>query len=155
MKIATICLIYFLSLNINFTIEAQTCGFNLNESASVLPHIAGTPGNADYLYVTAGSRLYCIGNQAGAFPEVGFHVPGQMGGIWQQPIKLLDGFRLNIRDHANGEIYRNVCDSFITRSFVTEFSSHLQDQQVRILQTQFVPDNLPVLAVEYQIQNTF
>ena len=154
MKLIYICLIIFLSMSFNFTIEAQTGRFNLNESSIVLPHIAGNPDNADYLYVTAGNRLYCIGNQAGAFPEIGFHVPGQMGGIWQQPVKLMDGFRLNIKNALTGEFYTMNCDSFITYSFVTKFDYQSKNQLLKITQTQFVPDNLPVLVVEYMIQNT-
>ena len=154
MLIKKICLVIFITLIFNIIIDAQTNGFDLNSSSIGLPHITGNPNNADYLYVTAGNRLYCIGNQAGAFPKVGFHVPGQMGGIWQQPIKLLDGYILNIRNPLTGETYRNVLDSFITYSFVTKFRYHIEKQPIRITQTQFVPDNLPVMVVEYVVQNT-
>jgi len=154
MLIKKICLVIFITLIFNIIIDAQTNGFDLNSSSIGLPHITGNPNNADYLYVTAGNRLYCIGNQAGAFPKVGFHVPGQMGGIWQQPIKLLDGYILNIRNPLTGETYRNVLDSFITYSFVTKFRYHIEKQPIRITQTQFVPDNLPVMVAEYVVQNT-
>ena len=128
--------------------------FELYEASSGLPHIFGKQQNAEYLYVTAGSRLYCIGNQAGGFPEVGFHVPGEMGGIWQQPIKLLDGFSLKIKNLQTGLQYTSVCDSFIAYSFVTQFHYSVPAENIRITQTQFVPDSLPVLVVEYKIQNT-
>ena len=132
---------------------AQT-NFHLYEASSGLPHIYGEPKNADYLYVTAGNSLYCIGNQAGEFPEVGFHIPGQMGGIWQQPLKLLDGFSLSVKNSENGLLYSSVCDSFITYSFATKFHFSVPGHSISITQTQFVPDNLPVLVVEYQVQNT-
>jgi len=154
MKTINFWLIIYLCLSINNTIEAQIRGFNLNESSNVLPHIAGKPDNAGYLYVTAGNSLYCIGNQSGAFPKVGFHVPGQMGGIWQHPIKLLDGFRLTIKNELTGESYTNNCDSYIAYSFVTKFNYQSKGNPVKITQTQFVPDNLPVLVVEYTLQNT-
>ena len=148
------CLIVFIIMVFIGPLIAQSSKFNLNEASYGLPHIYGKPENADYLYVTAGNRLYCIGNQAGGFPKVGFHIPGQMGGVWLHPIKLLDGFRLNIKNASTGEIYTNDCDSFITYSFVTKFNYHTKDELLKITQTQFVPDNLPVLAVEYTIQNT-
>ena len=43
-------------------------------------------------YVTAGDRAYLIGSQDGDFPDMGGHVPGEMGGLWLHPIKLVDGF---------------------------------------------------------------
>ena len=43
-------------------------------------------------YVTAGDRAYLIGTQDGNFPDLGGHVPGEMGGLWLHPIKLIDGF---------------------------------------------------------------
>lgn len=135
-------------------LSAQAKEFNLYEASRSLPHIYGKAENAHYLYVTAGNRLYCIGSQDGAFPEVGFHVPGQMGGVWQQPVKLLDGFRLNIGNAGTKKYYKAVCDSFITCSFVSRFQYHIPDQQLFVTQTQFVPDNIPVLVVEYTIQNT-
>lgn len=136
------------------TLTAQAKKFSINEASFGLPHIFGKSENAEYLYVTAGDRLYCIGNQAGEFPKVGFHVPGQMGGVWQQPIKLLDGFSLNIKNQLNGAVYQTICDSFASYSFITKFQYYIKNQPLKIIQTQFVPDNLPVLVVEYTIQNT-
>jgi hypothetical protein len=46
----------------------------------------------DQPYVTAGNRVYCIANQHGEFPEIGWRQPGAMAGVWNHPIKLLDGF---------------------------------------------------------------
>ena len=44
-----------------------------------------------------------IGTQDGNFPDMGSHVPGEMGGVWVPPIKLLDGFRASARDEAAGQ----------------------------------------------------
>ena len=60
-----------------------------------------------------------IGNQYGDFPPAGFHVPGEMSGIWQHPIKLLDGFTLSIQDVKS--IVLDKCDSFITYPLATQF----------------------------------
>src|SRR5450432_4908964 len=99
-----------------FIMAAQP-DFSLVEASKSLPQLRGKKENASYLCVTAGDRLYSIGDQAGNFPSVGFHVPGEMGGIWQQPIKLLDGFRLIITDRKTGVSQQmDKCDSFITYS---------------------------------------
>ena len=47
-------------------------------------------------YVTAGTRTYLIGTQDGNFPDMGEHLPGEMGGGWLHPIKLIDGFRMQL-----------------------------------------------------------
>jgi hypothetical protein len=144
------CLIIFL-LTIQQASIAQSNKFNLDNATNSLPHIKGQAGNADYLYTTAGNRLYCIGSQKGAFPEVGFHVPGEMGGIWQQPIKLMDGYGFVITDNQTGESDTPICDCFTAYSFATKF--HYSASYIGVTQTQFVPDDIPVLIVEYKIQN--
>jgi hypothetical protein len=133
--------------------EAQP-KFSLFEAGRDLPHLYGRKENAHYLYGTTGDRLYCIGDQAGGFPAVGFHIPGEMGGIWQQPIKLLDGFRFSITDTKSGFTDQTEkADSFVTYSFTTQFQYNLPRQHITIYRTQFVPDTLPVLVVEYAIAN--
>jgi hypothetical protein len=136
-----------------FFTRAQSV-FSLGEASKSLPHLNGKKENASYLCVTAGDRLYSIGDQAGNFPSVGFHVPGEMGGIWQQPIKLLDGFRLIITDRKTGVSQQmDKCDSFITYSFTSQFLYRLPQQNLIVTRTQFVPDNIPLLIVEYAITN--
>ena len=69
----------------------------------------------------------------------------------QHPIKLLDGFTLSIQDGAKS-IVLNKCDSFITYPLATQFKYDGADD-LEIVRTDFVPDSLPVLAVEYQVRN--
>lgn len=121
--------------------------FSLSEELKNTVHINGQKDNGDYLYVTAGNMLYSIGNQYGDFPEIGFHVPGEMGGVWQHPIKLLDGFKL----HINSAVL-DKCDQFTTYPFANRFE-YLSDQDISVTRIDFVPDSLPVLVVEYLIQN--
>src|SRR5215468_10254103 len=59
--------------------------------------------NGDRPYVTAGDRAYLIGTQDGGFPDMGGHVPGEMGGLWLHPIKLVDGFWATVTDSATGQ----------------------------------------------------
>ena len=51
-------------------------------------------------YVTAGTRTYVIGTQDGNFPDLGEHLPGEMGGAWLHPIKLIDGFSATVAEPA-------------------------------------------------------
>ena len=42
-------------------------------------------------FVVTGDRLYEVGAENGTYPATGWHIRGEMGGFWSQPIKLLDG----------------------------------------------------------------
>lgn len=43
-------------------------------------------------FKTPGDRVYVIGAQDGTFPKIGWHIHGEMGVVWNYPIKLLDGY---------------------------------------------------------------
>ena len=55
-------------------------------------------------YVAAGDRAYVVGVQDGSLvPDVslnpdgiGWHIKGQMGGVWAHPIKLLHQFQFSL-----------------------------------------------------------
>jgi len=57
---------------------AQQSGY----SAGILEGISNRGENQGEPYVTAGDRAYVIGSQNGNFPDMGTHVPGEMGGVW-------------------------------------------------------------------------
>lgn len=46
---------------------------------------------ADRREVAAGTRAYSIGFEDGRFYGNGWHITGEMGGVWTPPMKLLDG----------------------------------------------------------------
>ena len=48
--------------------------------------------NLDNPSVTAGNRVYSVSTQHGEFQEIGWRQPKEMSGVWNPPIKLLDGF---------------------------------------------------------------
>src|SRR3954452_17047205 len=41
--------------------------------------------------VAAGTRAYAIGFEDGRFYANGWHITGEMGGVWTPPLKLADG----------------------------------------------------------------
>src|SRR6478672_3013877 len=46
---------------------------------------------ADRREVSAGTRAYSIGFEDGRFYANGWHITGEMGGVWTPPLKLVDG----------------------------------------------------------------
>jgi hypothetical protein len=55
------------------------------------PEASTTDRLPDRRYVVAGDRAYVVGYEDGTFPAQGWHVGGEMGGVWTQPLKLVDG----------------------------------------------------------------
>ncbi len=46
--------------------------------------------------LAAGERLYVVGRQDGTFPPTGWHLAGEMGGVWAHPFRLARGFALRL-----------------------------------------------------------
>ena len=62
----------------NSTSDSGSSLFPLLEG---LPRLKGKTAFLDAPYVTAGNRVYAVGHQDGTFPDLGWHVTGEMGGI--------------------------------------------------------------------------
>ena len=65
-------------------------------SAQAAPSLSTTNRLDDRRYVESGSRGYIVGSEAGRFPASGWHIRGEMGGVWTPPLKLLDGIWFGI-----------------------------------------------------------
>jgi glycogen debranching enzyme len=112
-------------------------------------------GKADYLnspYVTAGNRVYMVGNQDGSFPEIGWHIKGEMGGIWDHPIKLMDGFTAELIWKDTSKTL-DQSDSFTNYPTTNKHTYSLKDQNLSIERWQFVPDHKEGLVIQYHIEN--
>jgi hypothetical protein len=94
-------------------------------------------------FITAGSRAYLIGAQHGGFPPIGWHRPGEMGGIWAHPIRLLAGFWLRVDGAWLPEAGR----------FIVEPFSGMQEYQLAhgltVVRRQFVPDGEAAVVVRF------
>ena len=132
------------------------------EESEVTLHRLAVPleyidGKSEYLespYVTAGSRLYMVGHQDGTFPDLGWHVKDEMGGIWDHPIKLLDGFAASLIDKSSGDVYcLDQAESFRNYPFAGQHRYQWEEKDIAISRLQFVPDDVEGLVVEYEIRN--
>ncbi len=103
-------------------------------------------------YVTAGDRVYMIGHQDGTFPDLGWHITGEMGGIWNHPIKLMDGFVAQVE--GVGEPWRlDSARKFVNYPFGNLHSFEDKDLQLVAERFQFVPDGAQGLLVEWTFTN--
>lgn len=106
-------------------------------------------------YVCAGNRALVVGAQNGLFPDFGHHVANEMGGVWDHPIKLLDGFWLHIADEQ-----RDVEGQWLTEA--TEFKNYpmynehryaCEGMELEVIRRQFVPDDVEGVVVRYRIRD--
>jgi len=123
-------------------------------AASVLAGISNHGQHKDQPYVTAGDRAYLIGTQDGNFPDLGQHVPGEMGGLWLHPIKLIDGFWAQVTDPAtHQDIALSESTDFVTYPYGTRFRYGQVLDSLDIERFQFSPDGQQGLIIEYTFKN--
>ncbi len=67
------------------------------------PELSITDRLQDRRYAAAGERARIIGFQDGRFYANGWHISGEMGGIWSEPIKLVDGVWFGVDDQWVGQ----------------------------------------------------
>ena len=70
------------------------------------PELSITDRLQDRRYGAAGERARIIGFEDGRFYANGWHIAGEMGGIWSEPIKLVDGVWFGIDDQWVGQATR-------------------------------------------------
>src|SRR6266404_3748565 len=106
-------------------------------------------------YVAAGDRAYVVGVQDGSLvPDVslnpngiGWHITGQMGGVWAHPIKLLHQFQFFLNDNLLPAAAKFVSGTGYVRLELPPTDG------LEISETQFAPDGLPVVLVGVQLRN--
>lgn len=121
-----------------------------------LSETASIPGKPAYLnspFVTSGNRVYMVGHQDGSFPEIGWHIKGEMGGVWNHPIKLLDGFAAELV-WPDVKIALDSAARFTNYPMANSHRYDLDEKGMTVVRTQFVPRNKEGIVVEYLLENT-
>ena len=111
--------------------------------------------NGGQPYVTAGDRAYLIGTQDGNFPDLGDHVPGEMGGLWLHPIKLIDGFWAQVTRSSHPSAGRPLEEHSTSSPTPTARGSGTARcwTSLDIERFQFSPDGQPGVIVQYEFKN--
>ncbi len=112
-------------------------------------------GKEEYLtspFVTSGKRLYLVGHQDGSFPELGWHIKDEMGGLWDQPIKLLDGFEAELTLNSE-RVKLDKATKFLSYPYKSEHLYTFNKIGLKVVREQFVPENLEGLIVTYRLKN--
>ena len=130
--------------------QSEELDYPLSERMSTLETLHG---NDNYLHskqMTPGNRAYCVGFQDGTFPDMGWHIKGEMGGLWAHPIKLLDGFHAAIVLKGD-TIHLDTAVSYSTTALGSQF--HYTIAGKTITRTQFIPDPAKGMVVEFDLSD--
>ena len=123
-------------------------------AAPVMAGISNHGQNGARAYVAAGDRAYLIGTQDGNFPDMGEHLPGEMGGLWLHPIKLIDGFWAAVTDVvSNKQIALSKAAEFVNYPYGNRFKYGPVLDSLEIERFQFSPDGQPGVIVQYSFKN--
>lgn len=148
MKKASIVLIVLFSCLACNHQNSEKVGHLLGDSPSIL-------GKTEYLnspMVTAGDRVYSVGHQNGSFPDLGWHVKNEMGGIWNHPIKLMDGYDIRLT-YGGDTLVLNQAETFTNYPFANKHTFSWPEKQLDIERWQFVPDGKEGIQIQLVIHN--
>ena len=108
-------------------------------------------GNEAYLHsktFTSGTKAYCVGFQDGTFPDMGWHIEGEMGGFWTHPIKVLDGFTAHVV--VDGAV--TALDTASTYAIAPTGNTFVYKRgDLTVTRSQFIPDGSRSMVVEFVI----
>ena len=110
--------------------------FGAIAAQAATPELSLTSSNRlqDRREVAAGQRSYAVGFEDGRFYANGWHITGEMGGVWTPPLKLVDGVWFGIGDNWVGP-----ADKFSSGYGYTRFD--LPDTGgLQLQRTDFAPD---------------
>jgi hypothetical protein len=97
---------------------------------------------ADRRSLVVGDRAYAMGDESGLYPAAGWHIRGEMGGFWSQPIKLLDGIWFGLDGNWLG---KDVAAAKYTSGH--GYSRIDYSGAVNVRRTDFVPDGVRATLV--------
>lgn len=131
-------------------------GCSQQQSVFQFDEDTGIIGNEAYLpspYLTPGDKAYMVGHQDGSFPDLGWHVTGEMGGVWTHPIKLMDGFGASIKWDETTYCL-DQADAFVNYPFYNEHQFEIAAAGLKVNRFNFAPDGQKAIYIAYEIVNT-
>ena len=120
---------------------------------TIMSGLSNQSGQGVNPYLTAGDKTYIIGTQDGNFPDLGSHVPNEMGGVWNHMIKLLDGFWLQVKTDGSDPIWLAEASSYTNYPYGSEFTYSPIGEGVHVNRFQFCPQGLNGVVVTYTFDN--
>jgi hypothetical protein len=127
------------------TFVAVTLGSGVAMAAT--PELSTTDQLKTRRYVSAGDRAYVMGFEDGNFYAQGWHVTGEMGGVWTQPLKLVDGVWFSVDGSWLGPATKFTSGWGYTRMDFPTASG------LKVSRTDFAPDGRRAALFGLQLRN--
>jgi hypothetical protein len=108
------------------------------------------PDDLETLFYLAGKRMYEVGAMNGGFPFIGWHIPGEMGGVWAHPMKVLNGFSFVV-EGSNGRWVLTDAKSFSHEFAQATF--RFSRGPLEVMRRDFVVEDEPALFVLVTLAN--
>ncbi len=124
-----------------------TAALALTPATAVASELSTTDRLQDRREVTAGTRAYSVGFEDGRFYANGWHITGEMGGVWTPPMKLLDGLWFGVDGQWVGPATRFTSGQGYTRYDLPDASG------LKLQRTDFVPDGRRAALFGLQLSN--
>ena len=110
--------------------------------------LSATKRLKDRREVAAGTRAYAIGFEDGRFYANGWHITGEMGGIWAPPLKLADGIWFGVDDQWVG-----AATKFTSAAAATSATTLPPLSGLLMQRTDFVPDGARAALFGLELAN--
>jgi len=135
---------------VQYTAAQQAGSYSDEIMAGISNH--GLTAHKEYL--TPGDRSYVVGTQDGNFPDLGSHVPGEMGGLWTPPLKLLDGFWAKLSDaEGKREQWLMQAREFINFPYGNRFF-YAPIDGIEVERLQYCPHQREGIVIQFRLKNT-
>ncbi len=102
--------------------------------------LSATTRLADRRSLVVGDRAYSMGTADSLYPASGWHIRGEMGGVWTPPIKLVDGVWIRLADQWLGDAEDGAAATRTTAGWGYTRTTYRPVDQVSVERTDFVPD---------------
>ena len=116
-------------------------------------------GDNKRLFAATGRRAFLIGSMHGGFPDLGHHLPGEMGGLWAFPVKAGRRFLVRCFERRRERGAMDVRWETCTRSYmrpgeaVREYSLTVDGVNIEATQQLYVPDEEPGVVINLTLRN--
>ena len=105
------------------------------------PELSETSRLSDRRSLVVGDRAYAMSTADGLYPAAGWHIRGEMGGVWTPPVKLVDGVWLRLADQWLGDP-DGAAATETTAGWGYTKTSYEPVGNVTVRRTDFVPDGV-------------
>jgi hypothetical protein len=111
------------------------------------PELSTTNRLQDRREVAAGQRSYAVGFEDGRFYANGWHITGEMGGVWTPPLKLVDGVWFGVGGDWVGQATKFSSGWGYTRYTLPDADG------LQLQRTDFAPDGRRAVLFGLQMTN--